>query len=84
MASSERYLLRCAKILLALSLCIPLAVFPSHFIYPFVVPKVLLFRSLVEALLGLWLLLLIAQPGRFGIRLSATSVLVAALHLIAT
>lgn len=46
------------KILIGVSFFVPLAVFPSSFIFPFVVPKILLFRSLaLLASLGYLLLL---------------------------
>ncbi len=37
---------------------VPLLVFPTSFIFPFVVPKILAFRSLVELMLGGYVLLL--------------------------
>jgi O-antigen ligase len=37
---------------------VPLLVFPTSFIFPFVVPKILVFRSLVELMLGGYVLLL--------------------------
>ena len=48
------------KIFIYLTFFVPLVVVPSSFIFPFIVPKILLFRSLIAvSLLGFFLLLII-------------------------
>jgi len=41
------------------SFFVPLVLFPTSFIFPFIVPKIVIFRSLVAILLGAYVLLLI-------------------------
>ena len=47
-----------AKIVFYLTFFVPLLVLPSSFIFPFIVPKILMFRSLVLIMLGCYGLLL--------------------------
>lgn len=46
------------KWLIYLTFFVPLLVMPTSFIFPFIVPKILLFRSLTEVMIGLYVLLL--------------------------
>ena len=52
------------KVLIGVSLCVPLLAFPSKFVFPFIVPKVVVFRILVEVMIGLWLLVVIQLRNR--------------------
>lgn len=54
-----------AKYCLYASFFVPLAVFPSSFIFPFIVPKILLFRSLIMVSAGAYLLLCLIEPAKF-------------------
>lgn len=45
------------KVLIGATFLVPLVMVPSSFIFPFIVPKILLFRSLVMALLALFVVL---------------------------
>jgi hypothetical protein len=63
------------KTLIALTPLTLLVVLPGSFVYPFVAPKVFLFRTLVTVLAGLWLLLLLGQRERFGPRATPITIL---------
>jgi O-antigen ligase len=62
-------LIQAAKVLLVLMFCVPLLVGNSYF-FPFIVPKYLLFRTLVELLALVYLLLLVADPHLYRPRLT--------------
>lgn len=47
------------KIFIYATFFVPLIVIPSSFIFPFIVPKVVILRSIIEAMLGAYILLLI-------------------------
>ncbi|MDD4477027.1 MAG: O-antigen ligase family protein [Patescibacteria group bacterium] len=49
------------KVLIYLTFFAPLVVLPSSYIFPFIVPKILLFRSLLELMAGGYVLLLIVN-----------------------
>lgn len=72
-SSARPPLVASLELTIGLTLLVPLIALPDHFIYPFVVPKVLAFRSLTAVALGLWLLLWIAWPERYRPRVTATS-----------
>ncbi len=55
----KKNILNLAKILIYLTFFVPLVIAPASFIFPFVVPKILLFRSLVVLSAGCYVLLLI-------------------------
>jgi O-antigen ligase len=54
------------KLITCLIFFVPLLFFPSDFIFPFIVPKILTFRSLVLVLLGLYILLLSLDFRRYA------------------
>jgi O-antigen ligase len=54
----EHTLLQLEKSLIGLALFMPLVVLPSSFIFPFIVPKILLFRTIVLVMLAAYALLL--------------------------
>lgn len=55
---------------------VPLIMAPAHFIFPFIVPKAVVFRSLTLIILGLWLVLLVMDWQRYRIRSSITTITV--------
>ena len=64
------------KIVVGLTFFVPLAFFPKDFIFPFIVPKVLIFRSLTIVLLGLYIILLSSDWNRYKIRLTPLTLVV--------
>lgn len=56
------------KVLVYLSFFVPLVVVPSSFIFPFIVPKILLFRSLTTLMLGCYILLLFINWQEYKIK----------------
>ena len=52
------------RVLIGFTLFIPLLAFPSKFVFPFIVPKIVVFRILVEAMVGVWLLIVIHPRNR--------------------
>ena len=54
-----------AKILIGGSFFVPLIVSPSSFIFPFIVPKILWFRSISLVLLGIFLVLLFSNAKKY-------------------
>ncbi len=53
---------------IALSFFIPLIILPDKFIFPFIVPKILIFRSVVLIMLGVYILLLLGDVKRYSIK----------------
>ena len=72
----ESSILSFEKALLALTFFVPLVVLPSSFIFPFIVPKILLFRSLIGLLFGAYLLLCTMHWEKYRPRISALHVAV--------
>lgn len=64
------------KILIGLTFIVPWVVIPSSYIFPFIVPKILLFRSLVLLMLGSYILLLTSNWQKYKIKLSLTNIAV--------
>lgn len=56
---SKKSIERAIKWLIYATFFVPLVVIPSSFIFPFIVPKILLFRSLAELVMALYVMLLI-------------------------
>jgi len=48
-------LIAALKALIGLCLFVPLIIIPGHFYYPAVVPKVIVFRAVIEIMTVLWL-----------------------------
>lgn len=69
------------KVLIYITFFIPLVVVPSSFIFPFIVPKILLFRTLVEIMLGAYALLLIINWQEYRPKLSAMNLALGAFLL---
>jgi O-antigen ligase len=66
------------KILIYATFFVPLVVVPSSFIFPFIVPKILLFRSLVALMLGGYLILLIINWKEYRPKFSIVNLVLAA------
>jgi O-antigen ligase len=52
------------KILIGATFFVPLLLLPQHFIFPFIVPKILAFRTLALLMFGAWILSMYAHPQR--------------------
>lgn len=65
------------KILIGASFFVPLLVFPSSYIFPFIVPKIVWFRSIVMLMLGAYLLLLSVNWVKYRIRWTPVNIAVA-------
>ncbi len=52
-------------ILIGLCLAVPLITIPSHFVFPSIVPKVIVFRIIIEITVALWVLLTLLDRNRF-------------------
>lgn len=60
-----------AKFLICATFFVPLIVLPSSYIFPFIVPKILWFRSLVALMVGAYVLLLIINWQEYKPKLTA-------------
>ncbi len=61
----KQNLVKAIKFLIYASFFVPLVVLPTSFIFPFIVPKILLFRSLVTLMIGCYILLLLINWQEF-------------------
>ena len=64
------------KILISATFFVPLVVLPKSYIFPFIVPKIILFRSLVLFMLGIYILLLFCNWAKYKIRLTPLNIVV--------
>lgn len=64
------------KILICATFFVPLVVIPSRFIFPFIVPKIVVFRSIVILMLAGYLLLLATHWEAFKTKMSAVTIAV--------
>lgn len=71
-----KYLEDFIKILACATFFVPLIVLPSSFIFPFIVPKVIIFRSLVELMLAAYILLLISNWDKYRPRFNIVNIAV--------
>ncbi len=71
------------RVLAGASLLLPLVWPFSSFVFPFIVPKVVLFRAVAAAMLFSFLLLRLLQPGRFRVRRTPVTVALGLLLLSA-
>jgi len=69
------------KVLIYATFFVPLIVSPSSFIFPFIVPKILVFRSIVEIMLGVYVLLLIINWQEYKPKFTALNLAAAAFFL---
>lgn len=72
----EKYLVGSIKFFAFLTFFVPIVVIPSNFIFPFIVPKIVLFRSLVILMLGAYICLLMIDWERFRPRLTPVTIVV--------
>jgi hypothetical protein len=54
----KQNIVKAVKFFIYLTFFVPLLVLPTSFIFPFIVPKILAFRSLVELMIAGYILLL--------------------------
>ncbi|MDP2684222.1 MAG: O-antigen ligase family protein [bacterium] len=64
------------KVVVGLTFFVPLAFFPTNFIFPFIVPKILIFRSLTFILLGLYIILLASNWKKYIVRNSPLNIVI--------
>ncbi len=64
------------KILIGITFFVPLIVVPSSYIFPFIVPKIIWFRSLTLLALGLYILLLSSDWTKYRPRLTSINIIV--------
>ena len=62
------------KFFIYASFFVPLVVVPSSFIFPFIVPKILLLRTLIVLMLGGYLLLLLINGEEYKLKLTPLSI----------
>jgi len=68
--TKEEWILRSAQILLGLTFFVPFVVIPSNFVFPFIVPKILLFRSLVLFAFACYTVLLLMNWEKYKVRMN--------------
>lgn len=78
---SSKSIVSCIKALAIASFFVPLVVLPSSFIFPFIVPKIVLFRSIVVVMVGLYIVLLSVDYQTYRPRLSLNTLAVALFYL---
>ena len=66
----KQNIIKVLKFLIYATFFVPLLVLPTSFIFPFIVPKILLFRSLVTLMIGCYVLLLLINWEEFKPRFS--------------
>jgi O-antigen ligase len=64
------------KMLICVTFFIPLVVVPSSYIFPFVVPKIVWFRSLALLIFGLYILFLATDWEKYKLRLTPINIVV--------
>ncbi|HSR89239.1 MAG TPA: O-antigen ligase family protein [Candidatus Udaeobacter sp.] len=70
----KQTILKATKFLIYATFFVPLVVLPASFIFPFIVPKILLFRSLVTLMIGCYILLLCINWQEFKPKFSALNI----------
>ena len=74
----KQNIVKVLKLLIYTTFFVPLFVLPTSFIFPFIVPKILLFRSLVTLMIGCYILLLLINWQEFKPRFSLLNLALAA------
>ncbi|MBI2037831.1 MAG: O-antigen ligase family protein [Candidatus Magasanikbacteria bacterium] len=74
----KQNIVKAMKFLIYATFFVPLLVFPASFIFPFIVPKILMFRSLVELMIAGYILLLIINWQEFKPKFTLLNVALAA------
>ena len=72
----HRFLHKLTLVLIGASFFVPLVLASESFIFPFIVPKVLLFRSLTLVMVGVFVLLLYSDAARYQLRATPLSLAV--------
>ncbi|MBT3539012.1 O-antigen ligase family protein [Candidatus Parcubacteria bacterium] len=72
----EKYLVYTIKFLAILSFFTPLLVPYKHFIFPFIVPKIVVLRSLILLMLGIYILLLVTNVEKYKLKLNPVNIVV--------
>ena len=71
-----KYIERVAQTLIGASFFVPLIMLPKHFIFPFIVPKIIVFRTIVLLLMGCYLLLAASDWQRYRPRFTPITIAV--------
>ena len=66
----KQNIIKAIKFLIYCTFFVPLLVLPTSFIFPFIVPKILMFRALVALMIGCYILLLLINWQEFKPRFS--------------
>lgn len=66
----QKYIDRFVKLVIIATFFVPLVMAPASFIFPFIVPKIVVFRSLVMLMLGGLLVLLAANRKSYDVRMT--------------
>ncbi|MFA7314344.1 MAG: O-antigen ligase family protein [Candidatus Magasanikbacteria bacterium] len=66
----QKTLEKILKIIIGITFFVPLLIFPTTYVFPFIVPKIIYFRSLVLVMLGLYLILLVSDFKKYRPRFS--------------
>ena len=74
----RRYLEQFIKLSVAATFFVPLVLISSKFIFPFIVPKILIFRSLTLLMLGAYVVLLVSDYARYRPRVTLINIAVVA------
>jgi len=77
----RKYLEVLVKFLIYACFFVPLVVLPSSYIFPFIVPKILLFRTLVEVMLGAYILLLIINWQEYRPKMTPVTIVLLLFYL---
>ncbi len=77
----KQNIVKAVKFFIYLTFFVPLLVLPTSFIFPFIVPKILVFRSLVELMIASYILLLFINWQEFRPKFSWLSLAVGAFFI---
>jgi O-antigen ligase len=77
----KQIILRVVKFLIYASFFVPILAIPSSFIFPFIVPKIVVFRSIVTLMIGGYVLLLITNWNEFKPKFNWVNLAVSAFFL---
>jgi len=77
----QKTLEKILKIIIGISFVIPLLVLPKMYIFPFIVPKIVYFRSLVLIMLGIYLVLLLTNFQKYRPKFSWVNIAVLGFYL---
>ena len=73
---SEARIRQCILFLIGATFFVPLIVGPNSFIFPFIVPKIVVFRSLALLIFGGYLLLLSSNAKKYNVLMSPVTVVI--------